>query len=105
VHEVEIGDVDGDGRNEFFTTPSEPNRLDGVEQGGRIDMYKWDPASKSYVRTRSADSRTGTRRSSWLSTTREGAGRGFRGTRRRRPAGTRDHTRVGMEGRGLRTDG
>jgi hypothetical protein len=43
--------VDGDGRNEFFTTPSEPNRLDGVEQGGRIDMYKWDPASKSYART------------------------------------------------------
>ncbi|MEW6366433.1 MAG: VCBS repeat-containing protein [Acidobacteriota bacterium] len=51
THEVEIGDVDGDKKLEFFTTPSAPNRLDGTPQGGRIDMYRWDGGSKTYVRT------------------------------------------------------
>lgn len=51
THEVEIADVDGDQKLEFFVTPSEPNRLDGTEQGGRIDMYRWDTGSKSYKRS------------------------------------------------------
>lgn len=51
THEVEIADVDGDKKLEFFTTPSAPNRLDGTPQGGRIDMYRWDGASKTYVRS------------------------------------------------------
>jgi len=45
VHEVEIGDVNGDGKLEFFTTPSEPNKLDGQKQAGDIDMYQWDGSS------------------------------------------------------------
>ncbi len=51
THEVEIADVDGDHKLEFFTTPSEPNRLDGTQQGGGIDMYRWDAASKTYKRS------------------------------------------------------
>jgi hypothetical protein len=46
VHEVEIGDTDGDGKKEFFATPSERNRLDGP-QGGRLVMYQWD--GKQYL--------------------------------------------------------
>lgn len=42
VHEVEVGDVDGDGRSEFFTTPSKPNKLDGSIQPGEIDMFEYD---------------------------------------------------------------
>ncbi len=41
VHEVEIGDVDGDGKNEFFATPSAPNVLDGTPQPGAIVGYRW----------------------------------------------------------------
>ena len=39
VHEVEIGDVDGDGTPEVYTTPSEPNRLDGSAQHGEVVRY------------------------------------------------------------------
>ena len=39
VHEIEIGDVDGDGKMEFFATPSKPNKLD-QEQAGEVTMYK-----------------------------------------------------------------
>ena len=49
VHEVELGDIDGDGTLEFFTTPSLPNVSNAEQQGGGIDMYRWDGAS--YVRT------------------------------------------------------
>ena len=49
VHEVEIGDIDGDGKNEFFTTPSQPNTTGAAQQGGGIDMYRWD--GTTYVRT------------------------------------------------------
>jgi hypothetical protein len=42
VHEIEIGDVDGDGTPEFFATPSAPNRLD-QEQPGEVRMYKRTP--------------------------------------------------------------
>lgn len=39
VHEVEIGDLDGDGVLEVYATPSEPNRLDGSSQSGRVTRY------------------------------------------------------------------
>ncbi|MCL6582939.1 MAG: VCBS repeat-containing protein [bacterium] len=42
VHEIEIGDLDQDGKNEFFATPSAPNRLDGTPQPGKIVMYRFD---------------------------------------------------------------
>ena len=41
VHEVEIGDTDGDGKKEFVATSSEPNRLSGP-QGGRLVLYRRD---------------------------------------------------------------
>jgi hypothetical protein len=40
VHEIEIGDVDGDKVAEFFSTPSKPNKLD-QEQPGEVRMYKY----------------------------------------------------------------
>jgi len=39
VHEIEIGDVDGDGTLEVYATPSEPNRLDGSHQSGQVARY------------------------------------------------------------------
>jgi hypothetical protein len=39
VHEIEIGDIDGDGVAEFFATPSKPNKLD-QEQPGEVGMYR-----------------------------------------------------------------
>jgi VCBS repeat protein len=42
VHEIEIGDVDGDKVAEFFATPSKPNKLD-EEQSGEVRMYKHGP--------------------------------------------------------------
>lgn len=39
VHEIEIGDLDGDGVLEVYATPSEPNRLDGSEQSGHVKRY------------------------------------------------------------------
>ena len=39
VHEVELGDLDGDGTLEVYTTPSHPNRFDGKPQPGRIVRY------------------------------------------------------------------
>jgi hypothetical protein len=39
VHEIEIGDIDGDGIAEFFATPSKPNKLD-QEQPGEVAMYR-----------------------------------------------------------------
>jgi len=43
VHEIEIGDVDGDKVAEFFATPSKPNKLD-QEQPGEVRMYKHTPS-------------------------------------------------------------
>jgi len=40
VHEIELGDVDGDGTLEIFATPSKPNKLD-EEQPGEVRMYKY----------------------------------------------------------------
>jgi hypothetical protein len=42
VHEIEIGDIDGDGVAEFFATPSKPNKLD-QEQPGEVAMYRHSP--------------------------------------------------------------
>ena len=41
VHEIEIGDIDGDGKNEFFCTPSDRNQAN-KSQHGEIHMYRWD---------------------------------------------------------------
>ena len=39
VHEIEVGDLDGDGTLEVYATPSEPNRLDGSPQSGEVVRY------------------------------------------------------------------
>lgn len=40
VHEIELGDMDGDGELEIYATPSEPNRLDGSSQSGHVVRYR-----------------------------------------------------------------
>jgi hypothetical protein len=44
VHEIELGDIDGDGKLEFFATPSAPNRVE-FSQAGMIVMYRFDGTS------------------------------------------------------------
>jgi hypothetical protein len=39
VHEIEIGDLDGDGVREVYATPSAPNKLDGTPQPGTVVRY------------------------------------------------------------------
>ena len=39
VHEVEIGDLDGDGTLEVYATPSEPNTMNGQPQSGQVVRY------------------------------------------------------------------
>lgn len=39
VHEIELGDVDGDRTLEIFATPSKPNKLE-AEQPGEVRMYR-----------------------------------------------------------------
>jgi hypothetical protein len=39
VHEIEIGDLDGDGVPEVYATPSAVNRLDGSPQPGSVTRY------------------------------------------------------------------
>jgi len=39
VHEIEIGDLDGDGVQEIYATPSLPNKLDGTPQAGQVVRY------------------------------------------------------------------
>ena len=39
VHEIEVGDLNGDGVIEIYATPSEPNRLDGRPQKGEVVRY------------------------------------------------------------------
>jgi hypothetical protein len=39
VHEIEVGDLDGDGVLEVYATPSRPNVLDGTPQPGSIVRY------------------------------------------------------------------
>jgi hypothetical protein len=52
VHEVEIGDIDGDDILEIYSTPSEPNRFDGTSQPGKV--FRYVPA-KEEGRTLAAD--------------------------------------------------
>ncbi|HUT77037.1 MAG TPA: VCBS repeat-containing protein [Polyangia bacterium] len=42
VHEIEVGDLDGDGRLEIYATPSRPNTASGIDQGGKITRYAWN---------------------------------------------------------------
>jgi hypothetical protein len=39
VHEIEIGDLDGDGILEVYATPSAPNKLDGTPQPGNVVRF------------------------------------------------------------------
>ncbi len=39
VHEIEIGDMDGDGTLEIYATPSAPNKMDGKPQPGSVVRY------------------------------------------------------------------
>jgi hypothetical protein len=39
VHEVEVGDLNGDGVLEIYATPSLPNKLDGTPQPGEVVRY------------------------------------------------------------------
>ncbi len=48
VHEIEIGDIDGYGKLEFFATPSDRNQSK-KSQAGKVVMYRWDGAE--YKRT------------------------------------------------------
>jgi len=43
VHEVELGDLDGDGLLEIYATPSQPNKFDGTPQPGEIVSYHHTP--------------------------------------------------------------
>lgn len=40
VHEIELGDLDGDGVREIYATPSRPNKFDGTPQPGEIVVYR-----------------------------------------------------------------
>lgn len=48
VHEIEIGDIDGDGKMEFFATPTDRNKAN-ASQAGQMVMYRFD--GTTYVRT------------------------------------------------------
>ena len=48
-HEVEIEDVNGDGKNEIFVTASKPNKAEGGLQPGKVVMYQWNGAK--YIKT------------------------------------------------------
>ncbi len=39
VHEIELGDLDGDGVLEIYATPTAPNRADGSAQPGKVVRY------------------------------------------------------------------
>lgn len=49
VHEIEVGDVDGDGTHEFYATPSARNRSSGESQPGGVVRY--DFKDGAYVRS------------------------------------------------------
>ena len=48
IHEIEIGDIDGDGTLEFFATPSDRNEAN-ASQAGEVVQYHYQ--SGAYVRT------------------------------------------------------
>ena len=39
VHEIELGDLDGDGVVEIYATPTAPNKVDGTPQPGEVVRY------------------------------------------------------------------
>ena len=39
VHEIELGDLDGDGTLEIYATPTPPNEVDGTSQPGTVVRY------------------------------------------------------------------
>ena len=39
VHEIELGDLNGDGKVEIYATPSEPNHMGGGGQAGEVVRY------------------------------------------------------------------
>lgn len=39
VHEIELGDLDGDGVLEIYATPTAPNQVDGTPQPGKVVRY------------------------------------------------------------------
>ncbi len=39
VHEIELGDLDGDGVMEVYATPTAPNKVDGTPQPGKVVRY------------------------------------------------------------------
>ncbi len=39
VHEIELGDMDGDGVVEIYATPTAPNKVDGTAQPGKVVRY------------------------------------------------------------------
>jgi len=47
VHEIELGDLDGDGTLEIYATPSQPNRSSGASQPGRVD--RWEHGAQGYA--------------------------------------------------------
>jgi hypothetical protein len=49
VHEIEVGDVDGDGKKEFYCTPSGRNKASGESQPGAVARY--DYKGSGYVRS------------------------------------------------------
>lgn len=71
VHEIEIGDIDGDGKLEFFATPSDRNRADASQAGGVV-MYRWNGSSydRSWV-----EKQEGTHAKEILATDLDGDGR------------------------------
>lgn len=48
VHEIELGDLDQDGRLEIYATPSEPNRSSGEAQPGGVE--RWVFRDQGFVR-------------------------------------------------------
>ncbi|MFK7931479.1 MAG: FG-GAP repeat domain-containing protein [Myxococcota bacterium] len=49
VHEIELGDLDGDSLLEIYSTPSEPNKSSGASQPGRVERWAW--SGSAYERT------------------------------------------------------
>lgn len=49
VHEIEIGDVDHDGKMEFYATPSGRNKASGESQAGGVVRYDFD--GEKFVRS------------------------------------------------------
>lgn len=48
IHEIELGDVNNDGKLEIYFTPSARNRSDGTSQSGEVARYVWN--GKAYQR-------------------------------------------------------